>query len=86
VGRISARGLGAIVLAIMDDIDDVEIELDIVPLDCPPEEYFGYNYDYGRVKLLNAIDYLSHRSQQSTEIHAIEILKTLSLPRSHTRF
>jgi hypothetical protein len=44
----------------MDDMDDVEIELDIVPLDRPPEEYFGYNYDYGRVKLLNAIDYLSH--------------------------
>jgi hypothetical protein len=60
-------------------MDDVEIHLDIVPLDRPPEEYFGYNYGYGREKLLNAIGYLTHRSEQSTETEAIEILKRLSL-------
>jgi hypothetical protein len=65
-------------------MDDLEITLDISPLDRPPEEYFGYNYDYGRVKLFNAIHYLTHRYEQSTEIHAIEILKRLSLPQSHT--
>jgi len=62
----------------MDDVDDPKIELDIIPLHGPPKEYFESNYDYGRVKLLNAIQYLTHRSGQSTK--AIEILKRLSLP------
>jgi hypothetical protein len=58
--------------------DDVEIQLDIVPLDRPPEEYFGYNYDYGRVKLFHATQYLIHQSEHPTETQAIEILKKLS--------
>ena len=66
-------------------MDDLEITLNISPLDRPPEEYFGYNYDYGRVNLFNAIHYLTHRYGQSTEIHAIEILKRLSPCLTRTR-
>lgn len=67
---------GVLVLAAVDDVD---IQSDIVTLHRPPQEYFGYNYDCGRLKLRNAIQCLTHRSEQSTETQAIAILTRLFL-------
>jgi hypothetical protein len=57
-----------------DDDDPIEFTARIVPLDCPPEDYFGYNYAYGREILLSAVIHL-HGSSRSQDTEAIELLE-----------
>ena len=57
----------------MNDEDDYTIEYDIVSLDRPPEEYFGYNYEYGRKLVRDAMLYL-HKTYPGREGAAMALL------------
>ena len=57
-----------------EDDDPIEFTARLVPLDCPPEDYSGYNYAYGREILLSAVIHL-HGSSRSQDTEAIELLE-----------
>jgi hypothetical protein len=57
-----------------DNDDPIEFTACLIPLDGPPEDYFGYDYSYGREIPLSAIIHL-HGSSRSQDTEAIELLE-----------